>query len=109
MSEKKDFVYICGSVHRLNDLATDPLLRAKVLDEAKRKRATKQYRHLIHLLAERDAATGAVPLVLKKIGDCPERTGRQQLAVAKGRAKPGFFGAKQFAAAKRREEAERNS
>ena len=104
MPETSDLIYICGNVYSLSELSADPILRAELLGKAKRRRATRQYRHLVRRLAERDAATGAVPLILKKIEDCPERTGRQQLAVAKGRSSPGFFGMKQFAAAKRREE-----
>lgn len=104
MSEKKDFVYICGSVHRLSDLAADPALRAELLEKTKRKRAIKQYRNLVRRLAEHDAAghDGVEPLILRRLEDGPERSGRQQLS--RGRLKPGHWGVEQHEAAKRLEE-----
>ena len=104
MPETSDYILVLGVAYNLAKLAADPVLRAELLEKAKRKRATRQYRNLVHRLAEHDAATGAVPLILKKIEDCPERTGRQILATSKGRSKPGFWGARQHAAAKRLEE-----
>ena len=106
MTEKPDYIFVCGIAYNLSKLAGDPALRAELLDKTKRKRATRQYRHLIRSLAAHDAAghDGVEPLILKKIEDCPERTGRQQLANARGKSKPGFWGAKQHEAAKRLEE-----
>ena len=105
MPETSDYILVLGIAYNLSKLAGDPALRAELLEKTRRRRAVRQYKHLIHALAEYDAKGGqAEPLVLRRLEDGPERSGRQELA--RGKSKPGHWGMKEFQAAKRREEKE---
>lgn len=111
MPEKSDYIFVCGIAYNLSKLAGDPVLRAELLDRTKRKRATRQYRHLVRSLAEHDAAghDGVEPLILRRLEDCPERTGKQQLANARGKSKPGLWGGETARSSKEARSAVRRS
>lgn len=71
----------------LDVVARDPQQRAAALEAAKRFRAPRKYRALVEAFAEFDAATGASPLIARKLEDGPEPrcrgwTDKQQLAAA---------------------------